>query len=108
MILRRLVAGVCLGLISVSYSSAATQRNFRVGAWEVGIYSNDSTGEFSHCTGSATYKSGITVGFSISKNLNWAIVLFKPTWKLSTGTSYDIVFTVDDMPPIPAKAVALS
>ena len=30
-----------------------------------------------------------------------------PTWRLSTGSAYDIAFTVDDMPSISAKAVAL-
>jgi hypothetical protein len=34
-------------------------------------------------------------------------VFVSPAWKLSPGAAYDIAFTVDDMPPISAKAVAI-
>lgn len=107
MTFRSLIAGTCLALMSVSYSSAAPLRNFRVGEWFAGAYSKDSTGEFSHCGASATYKSGISTVFAISKNLTWSMGFYNPAWRLSPKSTYDIAFTVDDMSPILAKAVAI-
>lgn len=108
MTFRAFVAGACLALILVSHSSAATLRSFRIGAWQAGAYSNDSTGVFSHCAATASYKSGIYVVFSISKNATWTVGFANPEWRLSQGDTYNIAFTVDDMPPIAAKAYAIS
>jgi hypothetical protein len=105
---RHLIVGLGLVLISASHSLGAPLRNFRVRAWYAGAYSDDSTGAFSHCAANASYKSGITVVFGITKNARWTVGFANPQWRLSKGATYDIAFTVDDMPPIAAKAYAIS
>lgn len=95
-------------LLFAASSDARTMRNFRVGEWFAGAYSNDTTGEFSHCAASASYKSGIFVLFSIDKNFRWSMGFANPDWQLRLGTVYDVAFTVDDLTPITAKAVAIS
>jgi hypothetical protein len=107
MIFRRITLNACLALLVVSNSAAAPLRNFKVGGWLAGAYSNDSTGEFSHCAASAAYGSGISVFFAISKDFTWRMSFSKPEWKLSTGAAYDIAFTVDNMPPVVSRAVAV-
>ena len=82
---------------------AATMRNFRVGDWLAGAYSNDSTREFSHCAASGVYGNGISVLFSINRDFHWSMGFANPGWKLRSGEVFDIAFTVDDMQPIMAK-----
>ena len=82
-------------------------RNFKVGDWTAGAYSNDTTRQFSHCAATGTYGSGISVLFSISRDFHWSMGFAHPSWKLQPGAVYDIAFTVDDMQPILAKARAV-
>jgi len=86
---------------------AATMRNFKVGDWTAGAYSNDSTREFSHCAAVGMYGSGISVVFSINRDFHWSMGFAHPGWKLGEGEVFDIAFTVDDMQPIMAKAHAV-
>src|ERR1051326_5364227 len=85
---------------------AATMRNFKVGDWVAGAYSDDGTREFSHCAASGMYGSGISVVFSINRDFHWSMGFAHPGWKLRPGEVFDIAFTVDDMQPILAKARA--
>jgi hypothetical protein len=89
-------------------SSAATLRNFRVGEWFAGAYSSDTTGAFNHCAASATYKSGITTTFAVSKTFTLSMGFSNPNWRLSVGSKYDIAFTIDNMQPLFAKALAIA
>jgi hypothetical protein len=86
---------------------AATMRNFKVGDWVAGAYSDDGTREFSHCAASGMYGSGISVVFSINRDFHWSMGFAHPGWKLRPGEVFDIAFTVDDMQPILAKARAI-
>ncbi len=83
---------------------AATLRQFKVGDWSAGAYSNDSTREFSHCAASGIYGSGISVVFAINRDFHWSMGFAHPGWKLRPGEVFDVAFTVDDMQPIMAKA----
>jgi hypothetical protein len=91
-----------------SPASAATMRTFSIGSWLGGAYTNDTTNAFNHCAASGSYASGITVTFAISQNFNWSMGFAHPAWRLQRGSVFDIAFTVDDTPPIIAKATALS
>lgn len=95
-------------LFSAVPSEARPMRNFKVGEWYAGAYSSDTTGQFNHCAASATYRSGILVLFSIDKNFRWSMGFAHPDWQLRPGTVYDVAFTVDDLTPIAAKAVAIT
>jgi hypothetical protein len=89
-------------------ASAATVRTFSFGNWSGGAYSNDVTQAFDHCAANARYNSGIFMGFIIDRNFNWSMRFSHPAWRLEPGQSFNIAFTVDDMSPLSATAVALT
>jgi hypothetical protein len=104
----RLISVGVVAIVSLTCAgSAATMRNFKVGDWTAGAYSNDTTRDFSHCAATGTYRSGISVLFSISRDFHWSMGFAHPSWNLRPGAVFDIAFTVDDMPPIQAKARAV-
>jgi hypothetical protein len=106
----RYLSSVCISIFLLWTQGiyAAEMRTFKVGAWHAGAYTSSSSREFSHCAATAGYKSGIWVTFSISRNFVWSMGFSNPAWKLVPGSEFDIGFTVDDMSPIFAKAVALT
>ena len=62
-------SALILGLIGAAQADAI--RNFNVGNWYAGAYTNDQTKAFSHCAASGHYNSGIFVIFSIDRSLNF-------------------------------------
>lgn len=107
---RRILGLVAVASVSAALASpspAATLSNFRVGNWYAGAYSNDRTNEFDHCAASAKYRNGVLVLFSVGRNYNWSMGFAHPAWRLQPGTTYDIVFTVDQMSPLMGKAKAI-
>lgn len=89
-------------------SPGATLENFHVGNWLVGAYSDDSTGQFSHCGMSASYRSGILMIFTIGRDFRWYVDFYDPQWALTPGASYDLTMQIDGRGQIPARATALT
>lgn len=79
-----------------------------VAGWNIGAYTNDSTGKFSHCAMSAAYRSGITMYFSVSGNYSWRVGWSHPSWQFVKGNEVDIAVHVDDKGPYNLRAVAAS
>jgi hypothetical protein len=98
---------VLVSLMLVTASHAKQIRNFRIGDWYAGAYTNDRTGEFSHCAASGKYRSGVTVLFSVHKQWTWEMSFVHPDWQLPSGSTYDIAFNIDDMSPLTARAIAI-
>jgi hypothetical protein len=88
-------------------ASAELMYNFPVGTWSAGAYTKQNTRQFNHCAVSASYNSGILMSFSVSRSFAWSMAFAHPTWRLTQGQSYDIAFTVDQMPPLRARAIAV-
>ena len=59
-----------------------------------------------HCAGETLYDSGITLGFTVDNAFQWSMYFYNPAWKLKTGTSYPLAFTIDDSAPDTAPAIA--
>ena len=95
-----LVGGPCA-------ASADTLYEFQVGTWTAGAYSRPNTRQFNHCAAAATYNSGIMMLFSVSRSYAWGMSFTHRSWRLIQGQSYDIAFTVDQAPPIAARAIAI-
>ncbi len=86
MIRRVLTAAILVAGLSCT-CPADTIRNFNIGNWYAGVYSNDQTKAFTHCAASVRYKSGIYVVFSIDRSFNWKLALANPAWRLDTCQS---------------------
>ncbi|WP_321344111.1 hypothetical protein [Breoghania sp.] len=94
-VLAGLVALGLAGFITLNSAQAEQISKFKIGNWEGGAYTHTQTGEFSHCAASASYRSGITLVFSIHRDLNWAFGLVNKNWKLEVGKTYPVRYWVD-------------
>jgi hypothetical protein len=88
-------------------ASAELMYNFQVGTWSAGAFTKQNTRQFNHCAASANYNSGILMSFSVSRSFAWSMAFAHPSWRLTQGQTYDIAFTVDQMSPLRARAVAV-
>jgi hypothetical protein len=101
--------GAMLALVAgPRIASAEMLYSFKVGSWTAGAYSKQNTKQFNHCAAVATYNSGILMLFSVSRSYAWGMSFAHPSWRLTKGQSYDIAFTVDQTPPIAARAIAIA
>lgn len=98
---------LCLVILCIDLR-AAELSNGRIGNWSTGAYSNDQTGQFSHCAAITRYNSGILMAFAVNRNYGWSVGFSKPEWQLQTGSKYPIAFTVDRIPALNATALAIS
>lgn len=81
--------------LAASGASAEQIRSYKVGNWDVGVYTNDKTGRFTHCASAVRYKSGITLLFSVTDTLEWAIGFSSPDWDLRQNRQIDVEFSID-------------
>src|SRR5262245_6332549 len=103
------ISGAVLALMSVAGAASAAQlSNFTVAGWRGGAYTNQGGTQFNHCGASATYNSGIVVSFAVSRTYQWSMAFSHGSWRLTPGQSYNIAFTVDQDPPLSARAIAIS
>jgi hypothetical protein len=102
------VCGAVLALTGgLRAASAELLYNFKVGTWSAGAYTKQNAKQFNHCAASANYNSGILMSFSVSRTFAWSMAFAHRSWRLTQGQMYDIAFTVDQMPPLRARAVAV-
>ena len=76
-------------------ANAAVINQFKVAEWQVGAYTNDQSGRFLHCAAAGRYKNGITLLFSVTESLEWAIGFSNPEWTLRQGRQFDVEFRID-------------
>ncbi|HEX2449285.1 MAG TPA: hypothetical protein VHK26_14095 [Methyloceanibacter sp.] len=83
--------------------SIESPSSFVSGVWK-GEANYDSDGNFSDCTMTAQAGSGVLLGFVISKDYDWGLVLADETRSFEVGTTEAVVLLIDDRDPIPAIA----
>jgi len=102
------ICGAVLALVGgLRTASAELMYNFPVGTWTAGAYTRQNARQFNHCAASASYNSGILMSFSVSRTFAWSMAFAHSSWRLTQGQAYDIAFTVDQMPPLRARAIAV-
>jgi hypothetical protein len=76
---------------------------FISGVWQ-GDANFDADDKFSDCTMTAQAESGILIGFVISRDYDWGLVLADETRAFKVGSSEPVALMVDERDPIPAIA----
>ncbi len=70
-------------LVSNTGNAQAVQlAKFKSGSWGGGVYGDDRTGQFSHCSAATAYQSGITMIVSVSQNWQWSLAFLHNNWTL--------------------------
>ncbi|MGV1014127.1 MAG: hypothetical protein ACOYB4_04070 [Methyloceanibacter sp.] len=100
MILRALL----LAPLLVAAIAAATEPpGFTSGVWQ-GKANFDEDGRFRDCTMTAQSGDGIQLGFVISKDFNWGLVLADESRDLQVGSTLAMLLLIDERDPIAAVA----
>ncbi|MEM7429488.1 MAG: hypothetical protein AAF441_25730 [Pseudomonadota bacterium] len=108
-IIRRSVAALAVTFaLAASAGTASAEKiaNVNSGSWKGGAYTNNATGQFSHCAANARYKSGIALFFSVTRKRQWSMGFANSHWELSPGNKYPVRFQVDSGPILKGVAMA--
>ena len=89
------IATVAAALVAPAAASAATIQTYKVANWDLGAYTNNTTGRFTHCAASGRYRNGLTLIFSVTEKLDWGISFLNPEWNLREGRVIEIEFQID-------------
>jgi hypothetical protein len=102
-----IIAIISATLFSTLGFAAGPISPVKVGNWQGGSYTNDSTGLFSHCAISASYKSGIIFSVAISKDGSWRFGFINNVWRLTVGQTMPVDLTFDGRGPYHVYAKAI-
>jgi hypothetical protein len=89
-------------LVAVA-AAEPVQDSFASGVWR-GDANYDEDGDFSDCTMTAESDKGVLLGFVISKDFDWGIVIADEARMLEVGTRKAVLLIVDSANPIAAVA----
>jgi len=95
------VLGLCA---AAAAARSATIEEFNVMGWIVGAYSDNRTGQFTHCATSVPYRSGTTLLFHLARNYRWSMGLHNPRWRNAPGSVIDVVYYIDSGPQTRVRA----
>jgi hypothetical protein len=90
-------------LVAALLVPAMPHAAFISGVWQGGANYN-ADGTFSNCTMTAQVESGVLIGFIISKDYDWGLVIADETRAFRAGTAEPVALVVDQREPIPAIA----
>lgn len=109
---RRSGPGVMIAAMALAVGIAAMPAEagqiapLKIGNWSGGAYSDDRTGAFSHCAASASYRSGVSLLFSVSGDETWSMGFSSESWSLIPGQRYPVRYRVDNGTVLEGVAVA--
>src|SRR5260370_6361093 len=107
--LKLVVATLLSSLIAISAAQArGPYGSINVGNWKGGAYTNDQTGEFTHCAVGAGYDSGIYFMVTIDQGAGWSLGFYNPKWTLANNQAFQIAVTFDGQRPFNVQGVALN
>lgn len=91
-----------------SASAAGPLRAFQVGLWSGGAYTDDRTGDFTHCSAGVAYDSGINMFVLVTGSYRWWLGFINPQWALAPNTRLAVELRLDDGPPFARAATVPS
>src|SRR5579872_1830914 len=78
------------------------------GNWKGGAYTDDQTGNFSHCAAGTQYQSGIYFVVAIDANAGWSLAFAHEKWNFTNGQAFPIELTFDGQTPFHVHGVPLN
>lgn len=98
-----LKASLIASLLLVAAAAPPEKDTFTSGVWQ-GDANYDTEGQFSDCTMTAQAEDGVLLGFVISHDFNWGIVIADEARTLDVGTKKAVLLIVDSRAPFAAVA----
>ncbi len=81
-----------------SASAAGPRRGFQVGLWSGGAYTDDRTGDFTHCSAGVTYDSGINMFILVTSSYRWWLGFVDPQWTFAPNAKMAVELLLDGGP----------
>lgn len=105
-----LAAGVIFAAAigATSANAAGPFDPFKIGNWKGGAYTSKSTSQFSHCSASVRYKSGIILAVHVTRKLKWRLAFGHRNWTLTKRRIISMGLTFDGVGPVKVKGLAIS
>ena len=106
--IRAIVAIFCIVLMTSISNARGPYGSVNLGNWQGGAYTNDNSGEFTHCASGAIYQSGIYLVVSVGADLRWRLGFAHENWQLTTGHTFPLALTFDGQPAINVQGLPIS
>lgn len=103
MFVRALLAACLTFSLLAPASAKGPLRTVAVGNWSGGSYTNDRTGEFSHCAASASYRHGTSLHVAVNADYSWTLGFSNSGWTMPIGNDVTINLWFDGAGPIVVK-----
>jgi len=111
----RIAAMVAAGLVLWGglASAAGPIRAFQAGLWSGGAYTDDRTGDFTHCSAGVAYDSGINMFVLVTGEYRWWLGFINPQWDFSRNAKMPVELRFDDGPwlslvsTVPSRIIVL-
>lgn len=98
---------ICASLSGV-HAGDIPGSSFSSGNWVGAAYTDDQTGQFSHCVISAGYRSGDQLFFSVNRDASVGVGVANPSLGLQPGTTFPVALFVDRRAPFYGTATAIN
>jgi len=110
--MRRCVVALAALVSAFAVARSAEARgpygSINVGNWTGGAFTNDQTGEFSHCGATAMYRNGIYFVVMIDGTPSWSLGFAHENWSFSRGKAFPITLTFDGQTPVNVHGVPVT
>ena len=102
------IVAVASVLWSSSASAAGPIRGFRAGLWTGGAYTDDRTGDFTHCSAGVAYDSGINMFILVTGEHRWWLGFINPQWSFTPHAKMPVELRFDGGPRLAMVATVPS
>jgi hypothetical protein len=87
-----------------SASAAGPVRVFQAGLWSGGAYTDDRTGDFTHCSAGVAYDSGINMFILVTGDNRWWLGFINPKWSFAPNEKMPIELRFEGGPRLALTA----
>jgi len=89
-------------------SAAGPLRGFQAGLWTGGAYTDDRTGDFTHCSAGVAYDSGINMFILVTGDHRWWLGFINPRWSFAPNEKMPVELRFDGGPRLAVTATVPS
>ncbi|HEX4615998.1 MAG TPA: hypothetical protein VH230_08800 [Stellaceae bacterium] len=94
------LAATALFILCSAARAAGPYRPFQIGLWLGGAYTDDRTGNFSHCSAGVVYDGGINLFVVSTEAHGWWLGFTSPHWSLTPSASIPVKLQFDGLAPL--------
>jgi hypothetical protein len=102
------IVAVASAVWGSSANAAGPIRGFQAGLWTGGAYTDDRTGDFTHCSAGVAYDSGINMFILVTGDHRWWLGFINPRWSFAPNAKMPVELRFDGGPRLAMTATVPS